>query len=206
MRVSGRAEGSSPSESIGCYVARLRAEPRTCIRHNRENLAFFSTDVYSEGGAAAVPRGSSMTEQIEATMKMEPRYGYYPWWPEDGDDWLHPEDVELAREWIPSPRVFRREGEQGEFVVLHYGDQQLRVRRTLWQEVRGEGFEIGDWVEVLSRGHRNTPRTGIIRERLYDTHDRCLLYQIWENDQPIPKRYRAEDLRHVEPTQAKRDD
>ena len=63
-----------------------------------------------------------------------------------------------------------------------------------------EGFEIGDWVEVLSRGLRNTPRTGVIREMHYSTIDRCLLYQILENDQPIPKQYSATDLRHVEPT------
>lgn len=134
-------------------------------------------------------------------MKTEPKYGYYPWWPEDGNEWLHPEDVELAREMIPSARVFRRDGEQGPFVVLHYGDVRLRVKRTLWQEVTNEGFEIGNWVEVLSRGFRNTPRTGTIREMIWDQYDRCLKYQITENDLPIAKEYSAEDLRHVEPTQ-----
>ena len=133
-------------------------------------------------------------------MKTDPKYGYYPWWPENGNDWLHPEDVELARQLIPSPRVFRRDGEQGPFVILHYGDLRLRVMRTLWQEVASEGFEIGDWVEVVSRGHRNTPRAGVIREMHYSANDRCLLYQILENDQPIPKQYSVTDLRHVEPT------
>jgi hypothetical protein len=133
-------------------------------------------------------------------MRTDPKYGYYPWWPKNGNDWLHPEDVELARQLIPSPRVFRRDGEQGPFLILQYGDLRLRVKRTLWQEVASEGFEIGDWVEVLSRGQRNTPRTGIIREMHYRANDRCLMYQILENDQPIPKLYRGEDLRHVEPT------
>ncbi len=136
-------------------------------------------------------------------MKTDPRYGYYPWWPEDGDDWLHPEDVELARQLIPSARIFRRDGEQGEFVLLEYGNQRLRVKRTLWQEVAWEGFEIGDWVEVLSRAKRNTPRTGVIREMVWDKNDRCIQYQILENTKPIPKYYSSEDLRHVEPTDAK---
>ena len=57
-------------------------------------------------------------------------------------------------------RIYRRDGEQGPYVILHYGDERLRALRTLWQEVHSEGFEIGDWVEVLSRGQRNTPRTG----------------------------------------------
>ncbi|MCG8450572.1 MAG: hypothetical protein MI725_13470 [Pirellulales bacterium] len=135
-------------------------------------------------------------------MKEQPRYGYYPWWPEDGNDWLHPEDVELARQIIPSTRVFRREGQQGPFDVLHYGDLRLRVLHTLWQEITSEGFEIGDWVEILSRGRRNTPRTATIREMRWDKRGRKLHYQVLENDQPIARSYTAEDLRHVEPTEA----
>lgn len=135
-------------------------------------------------------------------MKTDPKYGYYPWWPENGDDWVHPEDADLARTLIPSPRVFRRDGEQGLFVVLHYGDLTLRVKRTLWQEVEPEGFEIGDWVEVLSRGMRNTPRTAIIQEMHWDPKARQLLYQVTENDVPVPNQYTSEDLRHVDPPKA----
>jgi hypothetical protein len=133
-------------------------------------------------------------------MKVDPKYGYYPWWPEDGDEWVHPEDVELVRQMIPSSRVFRRDGEVGSFVILHYGSQQLRVKRTLWQEVASEGFEIGDWVEVLSRGYRNTPRTAVIQEITWDGNARALRYQVMENDKLIPNLYGTEDLRHVEPT------
>ena len=135
-------------------------------------------------------------------MKEEPRYGYYPWWPEDGNDWLHPKDVELARQILPSTRVFRREGQQGPFVELHYGELRLRVRHTLWQEVSSEGFEIGDWIEVLSRGQRNTLRTAKIREIRWDVRSRALCYQVQENDLPIAKLYSAEDLRHVESTES----
>ena len=138
-------------------------------------------------------------------MKNEPRYGYYPWWPEDGNDWLHPEDVELARRMIPSQRVFRREGEQGPFVVLFYGEMRLRVLRTLWQEVSSEGFELGDWVEVLSRCGHNEPRTGTIREMVWDERARALRYQLLDNGQPISKFYSVDDIRHVEPTPKKLD-
>jgi len=132
----------------------------------------------------------------EISVNGDPRYGYYPWWPENGNDWVHPEDVELARQRIPSMRIYRRDGEIGDFMVLHYGDERLRVLRTLWQEVTSEGFEIGDWVEVLSRGFRNTPRTGTIREMLWDVPSRAIRYQ------PIAKLYSADDLRHIEPTAA----
>ena len=105
-----------------------------------------------------------------------------------------------ARHILPRCRVFRRDGEQGPFVILHYGDLRLRVKRTLWQEVAPEGFEIGDWVEVLSRGYRNIPRTAVVQEITWDANARALRYQVAENDKLIPNLYGAEDLRHVEPT------
>jgi hypothetical protein len=138
-------------------------------------------------------------------LKTDPKYGFYPWWPEDGDGWLHPEDVALARDTIPSPRVWRRDGEHGPFVVLHYGPLRLRVKRTLWQEVPPVDFEIGDWVEVLSRGMKNAPRTGVIREIEWEPRARAMRYQISENDLPIPNYYAAEDLRPVEPPTPRRE-
>jgi len=133
-------------------------------------------------------------------LKTDPKYGYFPWWPEDGDAWVHPEDVAMARVMLPSQRVFRRDGSQGEYLLMHYGDVTLRVRRTLWQEVEPEGFGIGDWVEVRARGMLNEPRTGIIREMLWDERVPGMRYQISENGQPIEQLYAREDLQHVEPT------
>jgi hypothetical protein len=132
-------------------------------------------------------------------LKTDPKHGFYPWWPEDGDEWIHPEDADSARGMIPSPRVWRRDGEHGPFVVLHYGPTRLRVKRTLWQEVPSEGFEIGDKVEVLSRGMKNTPRTGVIAEIHWEPRSHSMRYQITEGDTPIPNFYEADDLRHVEP-------
>jgi hypothetical protein len=132
-------------------------------------------------------------------LKTDPKYGYFPWWPEDGNAWVHPEDVELARKLIPSDRVFRRDGTEGDYLLLHYGDLTLRVRRTLWQEVPPEGYELGDWVEVRSRGMRNEPRTGILREMLWDDWARGIRYLIWEKGVPIERCYSRDDLRHVEP-------
>jgi hypothetical protein len=132
-------------------------------------------------------------------LKTDPKYGVYPWWPEDGDAWVHPEDVGLARSVLPSPRVWRREGEQGPFVVLHYGAVKLRVKRTLWLEVAPEGFDVGDLVEVLSRGMANEPRTGAIRDMHWDAGERVIRYFVEEAGTPVPNGYVAGDLRHVEP-------
>jgi hypothetical protein len=133
-------------------------------------------------------------------LKTDPKYGYFPWWPEDGNAWVHPEDVELARRMIPSGRVFRRDGQRGEFIIMHYGDVRLRVRRTLWVEVETEGLEIGDWVEVLSRGMLNEPRVGVVREMLWDEHAGALRYQISEiGGRPLETQFAREDLQRVEP-------
>ena len=135
-----------------------------------------------------------------APLKAEPKYGFYPWWPEDGDDWVHPEDVNLARSLIPSPRIFKRGGERGEYVTIRYGAAPLRVKRTLWREVPWEGFDMGDRVEVMSRGAVNTWRTGVIREMRWSSRWNKIHYYIDEAGLPIPKAYSREDLRHVEPT------
>jgi hypothetical protein len=134
-------------------------------------------------------------------LKIDPKYGCFLRWPQDGNDWLHPNDVALARKMIPSQRIFRRDGQEGDFHCLHYGNIMIRARPALWQEVSHEGFDVGDWIEVLSHGMRNEPRTGLIREMLWDEREQAIRYQILENDVPIADLYAREDLQHVDPVQ-----
>lgn len=135
----------------------------------------------------------------ELPLKADPKYGYFPWWPEDGDAWVHPEDVATARAMIPSNRVFCRDGMSGQYHVIRYGDITLRVRQKMWQEVEAEGLAIGDWVEVQTRGMRNAPRTGLIREMLWEEQAKELRYQLSEAGKPIEKLFAREDLKRVEP-------
>ncbi|MGL4514065.1 MAG: DUF6960 family protein [Lacipirellulaceae bacterium] len=146
-----------------------------------------------------------MPDEPLPPLKVDPKHGYYPWWPEDGDAWVHPEDVALARRTIPGPRVWRRDGvvpaESGEYVVLHYGADRLRVRRTLWREAPFEGFSIGDWVEVRPRGLKNEPHTGHVREVWWDDHEQAVRYWITTADgTALERAFEADDLKHVEPT------
>jgi hypothetical protein len=132
-------------------------------------------------------------------LKIDPKYGYFPWWPEDGDAWIHPEDVAVARAMIPSGRVFRRDGMIASYALFRYGDSVIRVRPRLWQEVSSEGYEIGDWVEVLARGMLNAARIGRIREMVWDERTQAMQYQISENGLPIERLYSRDDLRPTEP-------
>ena len=135
-------------------------------------------------------------------LKTDPKYGHYPWWPEDGDQWVHPEDIELARSMIPSPRVWRREGAHGDCVVLHYGDVRLRVKRTLWVEAQHEGYDLGDWVEVRPRGMTNDPVTGQIRDMHWHALTNELRYYLTLGDgSRLEKPFTSHDLKPVEPRQ-----
>lgn len=134
-------------------------------------------------------------------LATDPKYGYFPWWPEEGDDWFHPADVAAARSLIPSGRIFRRDGRAGPYCLMHYGTTTLRVRPTLWQEVEPEGFAIGDWVEVRTRGLVNEPRTGTIVEIFWDDDAGAIRYQIVETGRRIETLYERDDLKHVELTE-----
>lgn len=136
---------------------------------------------------------------VGAMIKEPPRYGYFPRWPEDGDDWIDPEDVAIVRGMIPSMRIWRREGTSGPLDVLHYGDIQVRVRRALWVEVEPEGIEIGDTVEVLSRMRKNTYRIGTVCDMLWDPRTEAITYHVQSRRRRLPNVYRREDLRPVEP-------
>jgi hypothetical protein len=137
-------------------------------------------------------------------LKTDPKYGYYPWWPEE-PDWIHPDDEATARTLIPSGRIFRRDGEVDGYMLVHYGEVTLRVRPVLWQEVRPSGLEIGEWVEVRTRGMANEPRTGTIAEIAWDANAGEIRYQIVENGKMIDTLYAREDLKPVEPTKLEGD-
>lgn len=133
-------------------------------------------------------------------LKTDPKYGYFPWWPEDGNAWIHPEDIELARSMIPSLRVWCREGKVGRFAVLHYGKIRLRVLPRLWREVTFEGLSIGDLVEVLPRGMQAPPETGRIREILWNAHARAIRYQLELTDGgTLDREFEVGELKIVEP-------
>lgn len=90
-----------------------------------------------------------------------PDWGVYLRWPNDGEAWIHPEDVGLVRRLIPSRRVFCRTAWDGEFYHLHYGELNFRVRPSMWVRVPDIDLEVGQQVELLSRHRQNDP--GIFR-------------------------------------------
>jgi hypothetical protein len=131
-------------------------------------------------------------------LKRPPLHAVLLRWPRDGEGWIHPEDRCLAQNLLPSDRVFRCEGTEGPYNVLTYGHRVLRIEPVLWIEIRNEGLQIGDQVEVLSRMGKNWPRVGFIREMRWRESRRQIAYQISARTGAIPTWYTADDLRRIE--------
>jgi hypothetical protein len=90
----------------------------------------------------------------------------------------------------------------GPYVVLEYGQARIRVEPILFEPVVGEGFELGQWVEVRARLGRNEPHTGLIREMRWDDRGRRILYFLKITGSDHSQAYTADDLKHVEPIPA----
>ncbi len=141
---------------------------------------------------------TSSIEFITCPRGRESVYGVYPWWPEDGEDWIHPEDREIVRTLLPGPRVFRREPKmRGRLYELSYGDVKFRVRPTLWLTVPGEGFEVGDRVEIKSMLGENPPDVAVIQEMFWSSREKVIHYLVELHEMVNERRFRAKDLRPV---------
>ena len=127
-------------------------------------------------------------------LKIPPRHGVYLWWPGPVESWVHPEDYDIANELIPSNRVFRREQLDNEYSVLTYGDQQLRVRPVIWLEIRSDGYEIGDQVEVKSRMGRGRPFIAHIVQIRWDQENRRILYSLEHAGRKLVRPYTEDEF------------
>lgn len=124
-----------------------------------------------------------------------PDCGVYTVWPENGVGWIHPDDVALAENLIPSGRVFRRVGFCGTYYRLEYGSLVLRVKPTMWSKVHDEGFWIGDQVEIKGDFLTNEPSIAFVSEALYDPATGMISYTLIQRDMTLDKHYHASELR-----------
>jgi len=100
-------------------------------------------------------------------------------WPAGGDCVFHPDDLELAKAWIPSSRVFLRSGFDGKYYHLRYGDQSLRMAPCLITKVPLEDLQVGDRVEVLTLLLERDPVLAEVIEKRWDQEKQQIVY---END------------------------
>lgn len=110
-----------------------------------------------------------MTIDDRRQLTVPDKYGVFLWWPEAGHDWIHPEDVETCDAVLPSRRIFRKVVVDGDYpTTLLYDQIKIRIKPVLWLEVKTDGYEVGDQIEIRSKLGQRKPFIGTIREMLWD--------------------------------------
>lgn len=124
-----------------------------------------------------------------------PDYGCFPRWPENGQAWIHPDDVATVTRYLPSERVLRRESFDGTYYHYRYGDVRFRLRPCLWLKVAAEGLDIGDQVETIGVGMERELFTAKICGMYFVRRKGRLLYRVCRLGKPVPRLYLADELR-----------
>jgi hypothetical protein len=126
------------------------------------------------------------------------QFGIFPRWPENGTEWIHPDDVETLTALIPSNRIFLREWTGGPYSLLIYGDLTVRANPAMWEPVLEPEYRIGDEVEICSLMGKNEPGLAVIREMYWDPYLKCARYELEQHDIRLPHTFTGADLRPVE--------
>jgi hypothetical protein len=143
-------------------------------------------------------KSKAKPEPLESSLREKKSYAVYQRWPQDGTGWVHPEDVNTVRRLIPGRRIFRREPDEGRYMVFSYGQREFRVLPTLHLAIDGEGFDIGDRIEVKSQLGRNRPFIGRIREMRWNERHQRIEYFLARREQGVPRWYSADELSCLE--------
>lgn len=131
-------------------------------------------------------------------MAAEFDYVFFPWWPEDGDEWLRPDGVDVARRLIPGRRVFLRSRESDEWTRYAYGDESFFAKPALSIIVKGEGIRVGDFVEVCFRlGAQSL--IAEVREMQYSLYHDCIEYRLKNRDLLLERRFTSAEFRRLDP-------
>ena len=140
--------------------------------------------------------------KIESTLARGPKYGVFPWWPDDSDDWVHPNDLEIAKQFVPGSKILLRVAlseadSSGEFLLYGYGSKSFRAKPRMWLEVPQPDYELFDQVEICSKLGKVRPKIATISEVSWNRLERVTEYRLIQNELPVPKIFHASDLQPV---------
>lgn len=124
-----------------------------------------------------------------------PDFGIIPRWPIDGDDFIHPDDREIATGCFPSERVLRRESFDGTYYHYSYGKFRFRLKPVMWLKVDHEGIDIGDQVETIGLGLERELFVATVWGMHYVRRKGCTVYRLRRGDQIAPRLYTRDQLR-----------
>jgi hypothetical protein len=165
-----------------------------------ESLHIPELDWNSTTDLAASAYRKDDAKTMSERLRVLPQHGFCLW-PEDGEDWIHPNDLEVAKTLIPSKRIFRKQDctdpvlEKLGYCEYAYGDVSFRGLPTLWHQVDTDGFELGDTVEVKSSYGKFRPIIGQLVGMYWNRHVRRIEYEIEKNGVVQPNRFQADQFR-----------
>ncbi|OYP32391.1 DUF6960 family protein [Rhodopirellula sp. MGV] len=124
-----------------------------------------------------------------------PDYGCFLRWPENGQSFIHPDDVAIVTHLIPSPRVFKRVQFDGTYYHYRYGSTGFRLRPAMWNKVQDEGIEIGDQVETVGTGFDREHFVATVWGMYFVARKGCILYRLKRADRVVPTLFASTHLR-----------
>ena len=128
-------------------------------------------------------------------MQTFPQYGCFLRWPQDGQGFIHPDDVPSATRCIPSPRVLRRDLFDDVYYHYRYGRMRFRLKPCLWLQIKSDGIDIGDSVETIGIGMERELFVAEVWGMYYVSRKGCILYRLRRADTVVPRLYAAHQLR-----------
>ena len=141
-------------------------------------------------------------DAYDVPVKTMPKHGVFIRWPEAGlEDFVHPEDLEMAAQVMPGSRIFEMDvcpveaDDLAGYRLLAYGDFAIRIKPAMWLRVKDNGYRIGDRVEVLSKNGKQQPVIGNLAEVNYDPIARQTEYRIEVNGMVLKKKFLHGDFR-----------
>ncbi|WP_442512089.1 hypothetical protein SH528x_001239 [Novipirellula sp. SH528] len=124
-----------------------------------------------------------------------PVYGCFPRWPENGQNFIHPNDVAIVTRRIPSERVFRRDRFDGTYYHYQYGSVRFRLRPCMWLAVQSDGIDIGDSVETVGVGMERELFVAEVYGMYFVRRKGCILYRLRRGETTIPNLYHSQSMR-----------
>ena len=124
-----------------------------------------------------------------------PDYGYISRWPEDGQAFIHPEDIAGATRCFPSHRILRRESFDGTHYHYRYGTTTFRLCPVMWIKVAYEGIDIGDRIETIGLGFEQDRFVAEVCGMHFIRRKGRIAYRLRRGEQQVPHLFTAEKMK-----------
>ncbi len=118
------------------------------------------------------------------------QWGLYPWFSTGDQDLVHPDDRARFAELEPYGLLFKMVADEGEYLVLAYGQERFRVKPDLWKETGPCAFEVGQQVS----NQRHPEKTNVVREVMWHYKHGREFYLLTVDGKKKTRRYWAQEL------------